>query len=225
LLHGGLSTIDTSFGKILPSLARTRQVIAIELQGHGHTAGLDRPMSFETMADDVASLLGQLAVERADVLGYSFGGVVALGIAIRHPHQVGHLILIGTPNGNDGFEPIIRDSIKGATPRDVPKPLKEAYERSAPDVRQFPLLVAKVSKLLTDFPGWRQEDLHSIGSPTLIIVGDHDFIRPEHAIQVFRLIPGAQLAILPGAGHDAITERHEDVLAIATRFLDGAPGQ
>jgi len=220
LLHGGLSTIDTTFGKILPSLARTHQVIAIELQGHGHTGGMDRPMSFERMADDVASLLGQLAIERADVLGYSFGGVVALGTAIRHPHQVNHLIMVGTPNGNDGFEPSIREAIKKATPENTPGPLKDAYGRSAPDARQLPLLVATVTKLLTEFPGWRPEDLRAIGAPTMIIIGDHDFIRPEHAVQMLRLIPNAQLAVLPGAGHDAIIERHQDVLARVTSFLD-----
>src|SRR5262245_4445793 len=223
LLHGGLATIDTSFGKILPFLAKTRQVIAIELQGHGHTADIDRPMSFEQMADDVDSLLGQLAIERADLLGYSFGGMVVLGTAIRHPERVNHLIVVGTPNSGEGFEPTIREAIKNAAPEDVPKPLKDAYERSAPNPQQFPALVAKVAKLLTEFPGWRDEELRSIGELVMLIVGDHDFIRPEHAVQMFRLIPNAQLAVLPGAGHDAITERYEDVLAAMTRFLDAVP--
>lgn len=222
LLHGGLSNIDASFGPLLPTLAASRQVIAIELQGHGHTADIDRPIRINQLADDVASLLGQLSIQQADVFGYSFGGMVALATAIRHPTMVNHLIVIGTPNNINGFEPAIREAIPASTAENTPPALKAAYAKIAPDPTQLPAVVAKVTKALTDFPGWRPDELHSIRAHVLVIVGDHDFVRPEHAVELFRQIPQSELLILPDAGHDAIEKHSQQVLAAVRPFLDAS---
>ncbi|MGH9161617.1 MAG: alpha/beta fold hydrolase [Vicinamibacteraceae bacterium] len=225
LLHGGLATIDTTYAQILPALAKTRRVVAVEFQGHGHTPDADREITVERFVEDVAALLGQLEIDRADFMGYSFGGMVSLGTAIRHPTLVDRLILVGTPNSIAGLEPPIQEGIRtGAAgkskPEDVPAPLREAYAKVAPDPQRLPIVGHKMTKALAEFPGWRLEDLRALRSPVMFIVGDRDFVRPEHAVELFRLVPNAQLTMLPNAGHDAIVERSKAVLAVVTPFLE-----
>jgi len=135
LLHGGGSTIESTFGRILPDLARTRQVIAVELQAHGHTKDIDRPLSFEQDADDVAALLKHLHIDRADFMGFSNGGTTCLQIAIRHPKLVNKLVLASATYKRDGMQPGFFDGFKGATLEMMPPPLKEAYLKANPDPR------------------------------------------------------------------------------------------
>jgi pimeloyl-ACP methyl ester carboxylesterase len=219
LLHGGPTTIDTSFGQVLPSLAKTRRVIAVEQQGHGHTADIDRPLSFEQMADDTAALLRQLGIEQADLFGYSDGGNVALGLAIRHPELVRKLAIAGTNYHNDRLYPEFLASFAQATPDDLGE-LREAYIRVASRPKDWPTLVAKVQRLGAEFKGWPPEAMRSIEAPTLVMIGDADIVRPEHAVELFRLLPHAQLAVLPGTDHIALVERADWLLSMLSAFLD-----
>lgn len=219
LLHGGLITIDVSFGELLPVLATTRRVIAVEQQGHGHTPDIDRPLTFDQMADDTAALLRQVGVERADLFGYSDGGIVALGMAIRHPDLVRKLVVAGTNFNNDGLYPEILDFFRHVTIDDLGD-LGDDYAAVAPNPAGWPALVAKVFRQALEFPGWRADDLRAIRSPTFVIAGDDDIIRPEHAVELYRLIPNARLAILPGTDHQQIVKRADWLLSMIPLFLD-----
>lgn len=219
LLHGGLTTIATSFETVRPLLAQHRPTVAVEQQGHGHTADIDRPLTFEQMADDTAGVLRQLGIDRADVFGYSDGGNVALGLAIRHPELVGRLIVAGTNFNNDGLYPEIVDYFHHAKPEEM-APLGEAYARVAPDPDGWPDLVAKVMHQALAFTGWSPADLRGISALTLVIAGDDDIVRPEHAVELFRLIPNCRLAVLPETDHALLIDRAELLVPILTAFLD-----
>ncbi len=221
LLHGGGSTIETSFGDVLQSLARTRQVIAFEQQGHGRTADVDRPFSFERSADDAAALLRYLGIEKADFYGYSNGGSIALQIAIRHPSLVRKMVVAAAMFRNDGLAPELRKSLEHATPDNMPAELREAYLRVAPhpDLSTF---VAKSARRMLDFKDMRAEDIQSIHAPTMVLIGDADVVRPEHAVEMFRLLPHAQLAVLPGTDHMALVRRADLLLPMISKFLDAA---
>jgi pimeloyl-ACP methyl ester carboxylesterase len=207
LLHGGGSTIDTTFERILPLLARTRRVIAFEQQGHGRTADLaDRPFTFEQSADDTAALLDQLEVQRADLLGFSNGGSIALQVAIRHPERVRKLAVASAMFKRDGMEAQFWEFMKHATLNDMPEALKAAYRSTAPNPEQLQLFHDKSVKRMLEFKDWPPEAIRSIAAPTLVLSGDHDVVRPEHAVEMFRLIPRARLAVLPGAHGEFIGE-------------------
>ena len=203
LLHGGGSTISTTFGKVLPTLAKTRRVIAVELQGHGHTADIDRPLTFEQDADDVAALLRQLGIARADIFGFSNGGNVALEMGIRHPELVHKLIVASAFFRSDGIYPAVRESFKHATPDNMPAVLRDAYNAEAPHPEHLPVLVAKLMTRLLDFKDVPPATLRAISAPTLVMLGDADIIRPEHAAEMAHLLPHSQLAIFPSSGHGA----------------------
>jgi pimeloyl-ACP methyl ester carboxylesterase len=200
LLHGGITTIETSFGTLLPALTPHRRVIAVEQQGHGRTADIDRPMSFPQMADDTAALLRHLGVEDADVFGYSDGGNVGLGLAIRHPRLVAKLVLGGTNYNNDGLLPGLVEMFKSINPDDL-VPFKDVYQSVAPRPEDWPRLVRKVMAMAVGFPGWPPEALQALRAHTLIMIGDADIVTPEHAVEMFRLIPNARLAVLPNTDH------------------------
>src|SRR5215212_3225187 len=209
LLHGAYMTID-AMGEVVPSLAETRQVIAAELQGHGHTAGIDRPITYEQMADDIAALLRHLVIEKADVFGHSMGGGVALQVAIRHPEAVRKLVVASASYTSDGMHPELLEMIPTLTPEAFAgSPIEEAYLRTAPNPDDFPTLVAKLKRLDMEPFAWAPEDIRGIAAPTLLIVGDSDAIGLEHAVELFRLLgggvmgdlaglPRSQLAVLPG---------------------------
>jgi pimeloyl-ACP methyl ester carboxylesterase len=236
VLHGAYMTIET-MGEIVPSLAETRQVIAVELQGHGHTADIDRPFSYEQMADDVSALLAEIGIEKADVFGYSMGGGVALQIAVRHPEVVRKLVVASASYTSDGMYPELLAMIPTITPEAFAgSPIEEAYLRTAPNPEDFPNLVAKLKQLDMEPFAWPPEDIQGIAAPTLLIIGDSDAIRPEHAVEMFRLLgggvmgdlaglPKSQFAVLPGTTHFvppgfAVLDRADWLLSMIGGFLD-----
>ena len=221
LLHGGGSTIDTSFGKVLPSFATARQVIAFEQQGHGHTADIvDRPYSFEQSADDAAALLRYLKIERADFFGYSNGGNIALQIAIRHPVLVRKLIVASAMFKRDGLYPGFWESMRHATLESMPTELREAYLRVAPHPEQLTMFHDKCARRMLEFKDWRVQDIQAIEAPTMVMVADGDIVRPEHAMEMFRLLPHAQLAVLPGTDHMTLVQRTDWQVSMIEAFLD-----
>jgi pimeloyl-ACP methyl ester carboxylesterase len=220
LLHGGGSTIETSFGKVLPALAKTRRVVAFEQQGHGRTADIERPFSFEQSADDAVALLDYLKIERADFYGYSNGGQIALQIAIRHPHRVRKLIVASAIVKRDGLDATVWESLRTATPESMPAVLREAYLRVAPRPGDLAQMSAKCAQRMLEFEDWDPAALRAIDAPTLILVGDTHDVRPEHAVELYRTLPQAQLAILPGTDHMSLVNRADYLLTIIPEFLD-----
>ena len=198
LIHGGGSTIRTSFGRVLHSFANERQVIAVELQGHGHTPDLNRPEAFDQDADDVAAVLKYLKIENADFIGFSNGGNTTMQIAIRYPNLVRKIILGSTFYKRDGLYPQFWESLSQSTIKDMPQLLKDAYEKVAPDFNDLFKMYEKDKKRMIEFKDWKRENIHSINAPALIIIGDEDVVRPEHAVEMYRLLPHARLSILPG---------------------------
>ncbi|MGB8982531.1 MAG: alpha/beta hydrolase [Anaerolineales bacterium] len=233
LLHGAFSAIGTSFGKMLPSLAKTRQVIGFELQAHGRTADIDRPLTIEGMADDVAAALRQLGIERADILGYSMGASVALHLAIRHPAAVRKLVLASVTYNLEGVHPGLMEGLGEMKPEMMfGSPWHEEYMRIAPRPEDFNRLFAKKTEMdrqLKDLPA---ETIRAIEAPTLLILGDSDIVRPEHAVEMFRLLgggvfgdmppglPNSQLAILPGTSHVTIVDRADWLVPMIDAFLE-----
>ena len=236
LIHGAYSAIGSSFGKLLPTLAKTRQVIAMELQGHGRTADIDRPITYEQLADDVAALLRYLKIENADLFGYSMGGGVALQAAIRHPALIRKLVIASASYNTEGWYPELIAMIPTLTPEVFEgSPFKNEYDSLAPNPKNWPRLVDKLKQLDTTNYNWRPRTIQSIQAPALIIIGDSDAIRPEHALQMFKLfgggvfgdiagLPNSQLAVLPGTTHVGVVMRSELLLSMIPAFLD-APVQ
>lgn len=219
LLHGAFTTIDM-FAALLPQLASTRQIIAVELQGHGHTADIKRELRFEYLADDTAALLAHLGIEQADVFGYSLGGSVALYLALQHPGLVRKLALASTCYTLDGYYPEIREGLKQATPEGFPPALREAYERVAPDPKGWPTLVTKLAQQAASPGGLRPEDVQAITVPALVVVADGDIIRPEHAKDLARLLQ-ADLMLIPNSDHASYLAGPSEVLLEHLRaFLD-----
>jgi len=203
LLHGGGSTAQTSFGAIIPTLARTHHVIAPEQQAHGHSGDRPGPLSFEQMADDTAALLGQLGVARADVLAFSNGGVVAMQLAIRHPGLVRRLILCSSFYARSGMPPQFWQGFAHATMDVMPPPLRAAFVAAAPDAAEVPVRFAKQVALMGSFRDLPEASLRGIAARTLVMIGDRDVMSVEHDAQLARLLPHAELAVMPGSAHGA----------------------
>jgi pimeloyl-ACP methyl ester carboxylesterase len=221
LLHGGGDTIATSFGKILPELARNRQIIAFEQQGYGHTADIaDRPFSFEQSADDTAALLKHLHIEKADLFGFSNGGTIALQVAIRHPGVVRKLVAASALLKRDGADPAFWNAMANARLENMPQELQQEYLKVAPHPENLRLLHDKAAQRMREFKDIPTDAIRSITAPTLIIVGDADVIRPEHAVEAFRLLPHARLAVLPGTDHMKVTARTDWLVPMIGEFLD-----
>ena len=206
LIHGGGSTIQTSFGKILPLLSRHYKVIAVELQAHGHTTDRDNAESFEQDADDVAGLLEYLKINKAHFLGFSNGGNTAMQIAIRHPELVNKLVVISSFYKRDGMMPGFFEGMEKATLENMPGPLKTYYLQINNDKNGLQRMFNKDRERMLGFKDWSDEQLHSIQSPTFLIIGDHDVVTAEHAVKMSQLIPNSQLMILPGTHGSFIGE-------------------
>jgi pimeloyl-ACP methyl ester carboxylesterase len=232
LLHGAFGAIDL-WGPILTSLASRHQIIAGEFQGHGHTADIiERPLAYEQLADDVAAVMEHLGIANADVVGYSMGGTTGLQVAIRHPELVRTLVAVSPNYRSDGYYPELLAGLQMMT-RDTftGTPQEAAYLRHAPNPDDFPLLIEKQTVLPQAF-AFAEVDVAAIVAPTLLIYGDSDVVRPEHAVALFRLLgggvpgdlvglPSAQLAILPGITHGTIVLEHlEDLLTVIEAFLE-----
>lgn len=206
LLHGGGSTIEVTFGRVIPVFAASRRVIAVEEQGHGRTSDRDAPVSFESSADDVAALLRFLKVDEADLFGFSNGASVALQVAIRHPGLVRKLVFASAMTRRDGAHPQLWELMDQADFSNMPQPLKDAFLRVNPDVQQLRTMHDKDAERMRSFEDVPEELVRSIRAPTLIVLGDRDIVKPEHAFELTRLIPGARLLILPGGHGDYLGE-------------------
>lgn len=198
LLHGGGSTIQTSFGRIIPLLAKHRQIIAVELQAHGHTNDRNTDLTFEQDADDVATLLGNLKISKADFLGFSNGGHAIIEIAIRHPGLINKIILASIIYKRNAVAPEFWKGFDHATLNDMPQVLREGYLAANNDGEALLNMFNKDVQRMKVFKGWSDEQLKAIKAPTLVINGNTDVGSPEHAVEMYRLIPNCELAIFPG---------------------------
>ena len=233
LLHGAFSAIGTSFGKVLPGLAKSRQVIAFEFQGHGRTADIDRSLTLEGMADDITAALRQIGVEKADFFGYSMGAAIALRVAIRHPEIVRKLVLASVTYTMSGVHPGLMEGLGEMKPEMMyGSPWHEEYTRIAPHPENFDRLFAKKTQMDRETKDLSAEDIRAIHSPTLLILGDSDLVSPEHAVEMFRLLgggvfgdtpaglPDSQLAVLPGTSHVTLVDRADWLVSMITSFLE-----
>jgi pimeloyl-ACP methyl ester carboxylesterase len=226
ILHGGVMTIDLTFGAILADLATNRQVIAVELQGHGHTADIEREVTLDNLASDLVALLDELKIERADLYGFSLGGLTAVRVAMLRPDRVGRLVASATHFRSDGYHPEIRNPQPGVVSDRLPtaeefQAWHDAYDQVAPDPEHFFAMVGKTSAAPDNVDEWTEDELRAIAAPTLLIVGDNDFVRLEHAGAMRDLIPSAQLAVIPGVTHTGLLRRSDLLLALVETFLSG----
>ena len=206
LIHGGGSTIQTSFGKILPLLAQHYKVIAVELQAHGHTNDRDSAESFQRDADDVAGLLEYLKINKAHFLGFSNGGNTAMQIAIRHSDLVNKLVIISSFYKREGMIPGFFEGMQQATLENMPALLKAYYLQINNDQNGLQTMFNKDKERMLHFKDWKDEDLASVKNYSLIIAGDKDVVTPEHTVKMSQVIPNAQLLILPGTHGSFIGE-------------------
>jgi len=238
VLPGAFGTI-AALGELVPRLASTRRVLAVELQGHGHTADIDRPLSFESMADDIAALIASLGLAQADLFGYSLGGGVALQTAMRHPKVVRKLALASTAFKRDGWYPEDLAAMSALSAEVFAgTPIHEAYLRTSPVPEAWPTVIAKVRQLVTADYDWTA-GVAALTTPTLILVGDADGVRLAHAVEFFGLLGGGQadgdlaglpraaLAVLPATTHVGWAPPYHGImtgthllLPILTEFLD-----
>ena len=221
LLPGGLTTIGLSFGPLLGPLAAGRPVIAVELQGHGHTADTGRPMTIEALAGDVVDLLDQLEIAEADLFGYSLGGLVACSVAVSAPGRVGRVIVASAdPHRPPGRESVpITDELL-PTQADF-ESMRDAYRAVAPDPGHFEKFAGRVTAMVHEVPGWTDDEVRSLRAPTLLIFGDRDFNPLTDAAELYGLLPDARLAVLPGTTHMDVSRRPAELLTLITPFLDG----
>jgi len=217
MLHGGFGS-TAMLGHLFPPFAQTRQVIAVDMQAHGRTADIARPITYEAMADDVAGLMQHLEIKHADFMGYSLGGGVGMQLAFRHPALVRKLVIVSTVFRRDGWFPEILAAMAQMGPATAemmkPSPLYKTHARIAPRPEDWPVLVTKLSDLLRREYDWSKE-VAAIKAPTMLVFGDADSIRPAHIVEFFGLLGGgkkdggwdgsgisnARLAILPGTTH------------------------
>jgi len=215
LLHGGLLTIELSFGASIPNFAERHLVVAVELQGHGRTADTDRPMTFEDLASDVVGLLDHLGIDRADVFGFSLGGLTTYQLLIDHPHRIRRAVVASADHRNDrggevdpGRLPSESDFLA----------MRDAYATVAPDPDHFETVAEKTVALVHGFQGWTDDQLRGIEVPVLVLIGDTDFILVPNAAKAVELLPQGQLAVLAGTTHLEMT-RNELVPAVVEAFL------
>jgi len=235
LLHGGLGSTGM-FEAILPALSAKHRVIGVDLQAHGRTADIDRPFSFDAWADDIAVLLKHLGIQKADIMGYSMGGGVALRTAIRHPEMVKKLVVVSFAFCRAGWYPDIRAAMAqmgaGAAEMMKQSPIYQMYSRVAPKPEDWPVLLTKIGELLRKDYDW-SSDIATVKAPTLLVFGDADAVPPSHAAQFFGLLGGgkkdggwdgsgvssSRLAILPGFTHYNVFASPA-LTQVVTAFID-----
>ncbi|WP_082665278.1 alpha/beta fold hydrolase [Sphingopyxis sp. H115] len=236
ILHGAFMSADAMKPLIGP-LAASRPVIAVDARGHGRSGGVDTPLSYDRMADDTAAVLDKLGVEKADVLGYSMGGSTAIALAVGHPDKVGKQVILSATSRLDGWYPEVLAGISQLTP-DVfaGSPIDTEYQRLSPAPDKFPKLVANIKALDATPFGWSDAAVQAIPGKTMVIIGDADGVTLDHAIQLFKLrgggdiaaatqgfltaAPKARLAILPATSHIGIMGEIPAIAAMVVPFLD-----
>ena len=231
LIHGAYAPL-AMWGPVLEGLARQHRVIAMDLQGHGRTADIDRPLRYETMADDVAALMDELQVASADIVGYSMGAGVGLQFALRHPGKVRRQVLASGSFRHDGMYPEILAGISQITPEVFAgSPMEAVYLAEAPNPDDWPVLIEKLKDLDAQEFNWPEDEIRAITAPTFLIFGDGDVVTPEHAVAMFRLfgggvpadltgLPKSRLAILPATTHvGVVMEQPERLVAMIEDFL------
>lgn len=203
LLHGALLTVELCFGSVIPVLAEHHRVIGVELQGHGRTADIDRSMTFDHLATDVVGLLDHLGIEQADFLGFSLGGLTTYELLVRHPRRVRRAVVASADHRNDRGGEMYPERLP--TEADFVA-MRSAYAAVAPDPAHFDVFAEKAVAMVHDFPGWADNELRAIQVPVLVLIGDTDFILVPNAAETAQLIPGGQLAVLPGTTHMDLTQ-------------------
>jgi pimeloyl-ACP methyl ester carboxylesterase len=240
LLHGGLGSSDMFDGNVLPALAKTRQVIAVDLQGHGRTTLGDRPIDLVDIGNDLAFVLDKLGFKQVDVAGYSFGGGAGLRLAIQHPAVVRRLVVISAPIAQNGFFPemLPQQAAVGAAMAEQMKetPMYKSYVAVAPNPKDFPRLLDRMGEYMRRPYDW-SEDVKKLAIPVMLVYGDADMVRPDHIVKFYQLVGGglkdagwqrehmsrARLAIIPDVTHYEMFL--SPVLApTILPFLDGKSG-
>jgi pimeloyl-ACP methyl ester carboxylesterase len=232
LLHGAFGTIESCFAGLLPALARDFDVVAVEMQGHGRTRDVARPLSYEDMAGDTAALLDALDIPRAHLVGYSMGGAVGLQLALDRPELVDHLVFAGgAAFDSSGVYPELIAGFESFDPHELDgSRWHDAYRRVAPDPDAWTSLVVKMNELDRAGHSWPRERIARMQVPTLLINGDADIVRPEHIVEMFRLlgggvpgdlvgVPQSQLALLPGTSHVGVLDRVDWLSSMILAFL------
>ena len=229
VLHGAYMTIP-SMGEIIPMLAKTHRVYAVELQGHGRTSDIDRPITYPNLADDVAAFMDAVGLAKADVFGYSMGAVTGLQLAIRHPAKVGRLVVASGAYDLRGWQPEFTAFIPQMTVEMLPPILEQEYRKVAPDPNGFRALARKLIALEHEPMAW-EADVRTLKTPVLIIAGDADVATLEHNVAMFRLLgggamgdmgkplPASRLAILPATSHTAVITQPVLLHAFIEPFL------
>ncbi|MEP0823473.1 MAG: alpha/beta hydrolase [Ignavibacterium sp.] len=233
VLHGAYMNIP-SMGAIIPKLARTHKVYALELQGHGRTSDIDRPITYPNLADDVAAFMDAVGIRKADVFGYSMGACAGLQLAIRHPSRVNKLVAASVAYDTAGWQPEFRAFIPQMTVEmmlGMPG-FQDEYRKLAANPDGFPELVRKLIQLEKEPMAWEQ-DVKAMKIPVLVITGDADVNTLEHAVALFRLLgggsmgdmgkplPASRLAVLPATSHTAVINQPDLLLAFIEPFLKG----
>ncbi len=236
ILHGAFMSSDAMKPLIDPFVA-ARPVIAIDARGHGRSGGVDGPLSYDRMADDAAAVLDTLGVAKADVLGYSMGGSTAVALAVQHPDKVGKQVILSATSRLDGWYPEVLAGISKLTP-DIfaGSPIDTEYKKLSPAPQKFPKLVANIKALDATPFGWSDAAVRAIPGRTMVIIGDADGVTLDHAIALFKLrgggdvaaatqgfltaAPKARLAILPATSHIGIMGEIPAIAAMVTPFLD-----
>jgi pimeloyl-ACP methyl ester carboxylesterase len=201
LLHGGSGSIPERW---IPLFSPRFQVIAMEQMGHGRTADLiDRPFHYHDMAEDTVELMRHLGIESAAIVGFSDGGIIGLDMAIHHPERVTKLAVTGANFRTDGYTAENAEWVRSLDPNS--EPVSDAYARLSPDGKDhWEKVLARLKAMWLVEPNFTREQMQMISAPTLVIIGDGDIVTPEHAVEMFRTIPAAQLCVVPNAGHGVL---------------------
>jgi len=219
LMHGGFCTVET-FARQTPEFAKHYRVFVPERRGHGRTPDVDGPITYEAMADDTIGLMAALGIESAHLVGYSDGGNTALVLALRRPDLVRKMVCMGANFHYNGMAPVAVQVMEHATPDNFYPWLINKYTELSPNgPEHLPVVFEKIMRMWREEPALTTDDLARIEAPTLVLVGDRDWVAPEHSVELFQSIPGAQLCVVPGATHGAPFEKAPLVNQIVLDFL------